>query len=566
MTLRLLTALFVLFCLGLSAQNAARITGNLQSNGNFFIADSAIGAIGTPQYDYQKFGAETWLALNYSNWGFDVGVRFDMFNNSNLLNPTGSFTDEGIGRWYIHKQVDKFDLSAGYLYDQIGSGIIFRAYEERALMIDNALVGAKLGYQINDNWKIRAFSGRVKRQFERYGAVVRGGAIEGFIKPDSTKNFTLAPGLGVVGRTYDASTIDNVVGSFIDYRKADVFGPQYNTYAATLFNTMTAGDFTWYFEGAGKTKDVIFYPAQERITSAGAKVNGQLYNRIGYTFYSSLSYAKKGLGITLEGKRTKDFSFRGTPSDVGVQGPINFLPPMAKQNTYRLTARFAPATQELGEQAVQLDMRYAFNKKLSLGLNLSEIQNLDGLSLYREITPEFTFKQKRKWQLIGGVQLLKYQIEVYQQKKDVADDSDPLAFLGGGDANYVDALTPYAEWLYRFTPRRSLRIEAQYLVTDDEFGSWVNCLAEVGLAPHWLFYVSDMYKLKHKAEAGKTPDPEKIKYDGIHYPSVGIVYTQKANRFSLAYVKQVEGINCAGGICRLEPTFHGVRLNVSSSF
>jgi hypothetical protein len=73
-----------------------------------------------------------------------------------------------------------------------------------------------------------------------------------------------------------------------------------------------------------------------------------------------------------------------------------------------------------------------------------------------------------------------------------------------------------------------------------------------------------MYKIPHH-----NPDEypvEKTKFDGLHYPSVGLVYTHKASRFSLAYVKQVEGINCAGGICRLEPTFHGVRLNVSSSF
>ena len=59
---------------------------------------------------------------------------------------------------------------------------------------------------------------------------------------------------------------------------------------------------------------------------------------------------------------------------------------------------------------------------------------------------------------------------------------------------------------------------------------------------------------------------EKIKYDGLHYPSVGVVYSIKASRFSLAYVKQVEGINCAGGICRYEPTFHGVRVQFTSNF
>ncbi|HNM27632.1 MAG TPA: DUF6029 family protein, partial [Saprospiraceae bacterium] len=158
----LLATLCCLTSFTLLAQNNARITGNLQSNGNFFVSDSTINAFGTPQYDYQKFGAESWLNLNYSNWGFDFGLRFDVFNNSNLLNPLASFNGQGIGRWYVHKTVGKFDLAGGYLYDQIGSGIIFRAYEERALMIDNALVGVKVGYKFNDNWKIKAFSGRQK--------------------------------------------------------------------------------------------------------------------------------------------------------------------------------------------------------------------------------------------------------------------------------------------------------------------------------------------------------------------------------------------------------------------
>jgi hypothetical protein len=102
------------------------------------------------------------------------------------------------------------------------------------------------------------------------------------------------------------------------------------------------------------------------------------------------------------------------------------------------------------------------------------------------------------------------------------------------------------------------------LLTDDEFGSWINAVAEFGIAPHWLFYVSDMYKIPHDNPENYPSD--KTKFDGLHYPSVGAVYTHKAHRFSLAYVKQVEGINCAGGICRYEPTFHGVQLRLNSAF
>lgn len=547
-------------CLTGIAQNTGRITGNLQANGNFFFApDSTLGTAGIPQYDNQKFGAETWLNLNYSNNGFDAGIRFDMFNNSNLLNPSGSYSDVGIGRWYARKQIDKFDIAGGYLYDQIGAGIIYRAYEERALMIDNALFGAQVGYKINENWKIKAFTGRQKQQFNRYGTILRGGSIEGFIKPDSTKNFTLAPGAGIVGRTYTAETANEIVNNISGYQPVDSTGAQYNTYAATFFNTLTAGDFTWYVEAAGKTNDVINDPLAPRtiiVQDAGGvrldTILGKLSNRMGYTFYTSLSYSKSGFGITLEAKRTKDFAFRQNPFALGIQGPINFLPPMAKQNTYRLTTRFAPATQELGEQALQLDVRYKVNKKLSVGLNISEIQFLDGTELYREITPEFTWKQKRKWQFIGGVQFLKYNIFIYQAKDD-----------------YVDAVTPFAELLYKFSPRKSVRVEAQYLATEDEFGSWVNGLVEVGLAPHWIFYASDMYKIKHKNPEQKIPPDklrDKIKYDGTHFPTVGVVYSYKSSRVSLAYVKQVEGINCAGGICRYEPAFNGVKLTVNSSF
>ena len=323
-----------LFCLGqLAAQNSgARITGNLQSNGNFFITDEKIGATGTPQYDNQKFGAETWLALNYSNWGFDMGLRFDLFNNSNLLNPTGSFTGEGIGRWYVHKEIYGFDLSGGYLYDQIGSGIIFRAYEERALMIDNALKGVKVGYTFNENWKIKAFTGRQKRQFDNYGSVIRGGALEGFIKPDTARNFSLAPGLGVVARTYDDETVNRVVNEIATYAPQDSTGAQYNTYAMTLYNTLSMGNFTWYFEGAYKTEDVLFNEFEEKVTGG----RGKLINTDGYTGYTSFTYGGNGLGITLEGKYTKDFRFRTDPFQIGVQGQINFLPPIARQNTFRL--------------------------------------------------------------------------------------------------------------------------------------------------------------------------------------------------------------------------------------
>ena len=79
---------------GLVAQEADKgsFSGGFQNSSNIFIRDSLIGAFDIPQYDFQHFGAQSWLDLGYTRSGFDLGIRFDVFNNSNLLNPNQSYT------------------------------------------------------------------------------------------------------------------------------------------------------------------------------------------------------------------------------------------------------------------------------------------------------------------------------------------------------------------------------------------------------------------------------------------------------------------------------------------
>ncbi len=540
-----LFGILFLFSVQINAQsdNQHIISGNLQVTGNFFIEDTTILANNTPQYDHQLYGAESWLNLNYSGFGFDIGVRFDAFQNSNLLNRQDSYSDQGIGRWYIRKKIQNLGISAGYLYDQIGSGIIFRAFEDRTLLIDNALAGIRLNYDLGENWTAKAFTGRQKRQFDLYSAVVKGASIDGFISPDSLaegkKFWSLAPGFGMVNRTLDDGTMGVVVGDLATYLPQDLITPKYNTYAFSLYNTLTFGDFSWYFEGAYKTDDVIINPFLERQTIIGTTVTGKIVSEPGTVIYNSLSYSRKGLGVNVEYKRTQDFTLRTDPFGLLNRGQINFLPAMSRVNTYRLTARYAPATQELGEQAFQVDLRFNPSRKLGFNVNFSNITNLDDLLLYRELYTEVFYKYKRKWTITGGVQLLNYNQDIYENKPGV-----PI----------VEAITPYVEYLYKFDRKKSLRLEFQYMNTEEDFGSWVFGLAEFSVAPHWIFTVSDMYNLDDK------------KTQPYHYPRIDVAYINNANRFGLSYIKQVEGIVCTGGICRLEPAFSGFRLNINSTF
>ncbi|MEM6965041.1 MAG: DUF6029 family protein [Bacteroidota bacterium] len=546
-----------------SQSNNGSFSGNLEANANFFQEDEAIQASGTPQYDHQLFGADTWLDLQYSNFGFDVGVRFDLFNNSNLLNPQDSYSDQGIGRWFVNKQVDKLNITAGYIYDQIGSGIVFRAFEQRPLLIDNALMGLRVTYDLTPDWQVKAFTGRQKNLFDLYESIVRGGSIEGFVIGDSS-NWTMAPGIGVVSRTIDDETMGRLVTSLSTYPDGFRTDAKYNSHAISVYNTLTMGNFTWYMEGAYKTEETFWNPLLRWTNVAGQETIGKFDFQRGNVIYTSVGYAAEGLGISFEAKRTENFTFRIDPFEIENRGAINFLPPMARVNTYRLNARYTPATQELGEQAIQLDIRYSPSRKLGFLLNFSNIALLDdpetGASaglfdsealLYREIYTEVTYKYKRKWQLIGGVQWQNYNQNIYEGKPGV---------------DILETLIPYGEFLYKFTRKKSARFELQYMWTapgisgyeNRDFGDWIFAQVEIGVAPHWIFTISDMYNIDPYKSSGEA--------EPIHYPTLGVVYTHRSNRFDLRYVKQVEGIVCAGGICRLEPAFSGVKFSVRSSF
>jgi hypothetical protein len=220
---------------------------------------------------------------------------------------------------------------------------------------------------------------------------------------------------------------------------------------------------------------------------------------------------------------------------------------MARQNTYRLTAFYSPVTQELSEQAFQVDLTYKVNKNLGLLVNSSYINNLEGDLLYREVYTEATIKAKGKWTIITGVQFQTYNIATYLTKI--------------GEAN-VKTIVPYADVLYKFSATKSIRVEAQYMSTQQDRGSWVYGLVEFGIAPHWIFILSDMYNLASDEIKEKHPELK----NNTHYFTAGVVYITGPSRFALNYVKQVDGIVCSGGVCRYEPAFSGVRLNVLTNF
>src|SRR5690348_16447004 len=69
------------------------LSGDVTINATVYDKDTAIGT-NTTQYLHEKSSAEGWFTLNYRIQGWSFMTRFDLYNNSPLLNPTEAYTHQ----------------------------------------------------------------------------------------------------------------------------------------------------------------------------------------------------------------------------------------------------------------------------------------------------------------------------------------------------------------------------------------------------------------------------------------------------------------------------------------
>jgi hypothetical protein len=521
-------------------------SGNFQSNFSVFMLDSAIGAFESPQYFTQISSSEAWLFLNYKIKGFDFAARYDLFNNSNLLNPTGSFSGHGIGFWQIKKSIDNLTLTVGSFYDQFGSGLIFRAFENRLIGIDYAVEGVHAKYQINDHFFVKAFTGNQKgSQENRFGSssqIVKGINSEHSFEVNEGRG-TVTFGASGVNRTLSGSVMSEVVAEIESYNYLDRFDPKYNVYAYNLYMNGYVGNFNFGAEYNQKSPEAI----RDQLGLLVLKPGSIFYANVGYSKNKLGKSKKGGIGVNVQYRHIDHFQLKTSPNDQLLNGILSYQPSLTRQASYRMLARYQAPAQDYGEKGLQAEVIWTINKGKTLTLNYSIIQRLDGEQLYYEYYGDYQQKFSSKLKATVGLQSIFYNQEIYE----------------GKDPSYHDVhtITPFVEATYKITRRNSIRCEAQYLMTGEDLGSFVNAIIELNLSPHYSFSFSDMVNVDPVRHAGSA-----ISDDIVHYWTIFGKYNINTTSFTLAYIKQVQGINCTGGICRIEPAFSGVRFTLTTNF
>jgi hypothetical protein len=274
-----------------------------------------------------------------------------------------------------------------------------------------------------------------------------------------------------------------------------------------------------------------------------------LSDGVGQVYFTSLSYSTKGLGINVQARKVDNYQFRTSPNYLTLNGAISYLPALTRSNSNRILARYNPIAQVNGENGIQADIIYSPNKKTSFTFNYSYVSQPNGGILFSERYADVSHKVNKNLKTTFGLQSVFYNQKVYELNPDAPN---------------VKTITPFAEVVYKLKNKRSIHLETQYLSTKADLGSFINVVVEYSIAPKWSFAVGDMYNTKPVRTPG-TPQ-QAVSADKIHYYSAFSSYTQGTTRFTLAYIKQVQGVNCTGGICRVEPAFSGVRFELSTTF
>lgn len=536
---------------------------NAQSNDGIAIHGSIQSDILVPQED-QKLGTGTYkddvLTNTYADISLDskyveAGVRFE-YNEHPLPGFEPGFKGWGVPHVYAKfKSNNGVDLTVGDFYDQFGSGLIFRTYEERSLGIDNAIRGARLNVSALKGVQFK-FLGGVQRRYWDWDTdqMLTGTDLEinldQYIKSLRDKNITWMIGGSYVYLDYDQNKDKTIFATGSNNR----LELPMSVHAFDLRSSLQTGNYNFLAEYAWRTQD----PSAD---------NGYIYRR-GNAVLVSASYSNRGISALLQAKRSEDMAFRSNRFTTDTSAFLNNMPAFAYQHTYALAALYPYATQAApGEWAFQGEFGYNFKRHTLLGgkygtklkLNVSHIRGLDKdpVEPLYGTTLRGTEGYTTGFFKMGG---LYYQdINVQMEKKMSKSFKLNLMYMNQyynktvieGKGGVIKSNIGVAEGKYQINKRYTLRGELQYLSTSEDQGDWAYGLVELSALPYLMFTVSDMWN------TGETD---------IHYYMASVTASFKAHRLMVGYGKTRAGYNCSGGVCRYVPASKGLNVSYNYTF
>ncbi len=530
----LFTPLFVF------AQSEGSLHGNVQIDAQYYAKDTAIGAV-VPK---EKLASNSFVNLIYNKGVFTGGLRYEAYLPA-LQGFDQRYSGNQIAYRFAQVKLEDLTFKLGNFYEQFGSGILLRTYEERGLGYDNAFDGASIAYRPNKSIQIKGLIGKQRKYFVKSVGTVRGLDIE-----------------------YDLTqSLDSLLGAQ-QLRLGASFVSKYQVDNNSTYNLPeNVGSYALRADLSGK-KYRLFSEFAYKMNDPSA--NNEFIFKSGNALITQFSYFQKGLGFSLDFKRVDNMSFRSEREAVLADVLINYSPSFTRQHTYNLLATLYPyATQLNGEIGGQAELNYKFKKNTALGgkygttvlLNFStyydiERRALNDLTTSRQGYESSFFNVGEHYFSDFNIQITKKLSKKVKGLLTYANlhyNKDVLE--GKSGYGIVKSHIGVIEATYKIKPKHAIRTELQGLFTEQDQGDWATLLVEYTIAPHWFFALMDQYNYGNK-------DVDKRQ----HYYVGSFGYSKDTYRFLLSYGRQRAGIFCVGGVCRNVPAANGLTLTFMSNF
>ena len=506
------------------AQENGYVTGSFESNNHLYVNDPATEF----QSADDRFGSNNYLKFDYYKGDFSAGMQMEAYMPAQIGYPA-ELQKYALSNFYLNWKDDNFQVTAGTFYDQFGSGLLFRSWEDRLLGLNNALMGARFAYSWEDKVAFKAIWGMPRLGMEFSDTQVRGADL--------------------------SVSLSNIIG--LDDILLSVEGSLLNKYSAISIAEEEAGGKSNSIGWSGRVNfDWNGFFAKGEMVDLGKKVVASDIKR-GNAQLVELGYNGRGIGVTMTGRRLEWMGQNIVSNSTSSANLISYVPAMSTQYTYMLTTLHpynpqvgdaSTAAFNSGEMGGQIDAFYNFRRGTAIG-GKRGMKVHANFSTYYAIAQEgsfqpgnllfrdFSFDVERQWTKEFKMVLL-YSLQEYNPG------------YGQYKTTWLSNIF-VADLLYKWTSELSTRLELQYLKTYEDKKDWMAALLEVNFAPHWSVWGSDMYN------HGMTKK---------HYYNVGVSYAKGRTRLALGYGRYKDGFICSGGVCRSIPQYTGANFTITTSF
>ena len=538
----------VLFsCVMTLAQEKGYVSASLESTNHFYVNDPVNDNFSItedlPQIKEGGFYASNnYLKVDYYKGRFSAGTQLEGYFPFLVGYPT-NLNKMALSNLYANWRDESYSVTVGTFYDQFGSGLLFRSWEDRTLGLNNAIVGARATYNFKNYASVKVLWG-----IPRLGTGNNDGQFFGF---GLTK-------VNVAGADLSVSLSDIFS---MDKASLSVEGSVLNKHEAVSDRYAERGYKPNTFGWSGRVNfDYDGFFAKGEYVDAGQQFLGSQSPAKGNAQLIEFGYNGSGLGVTVTGRRMEKMLQKIDTYDLHIKDKnctnniLSYKPAMTTQYTYMLTT-LNPYSPEIGDQMYpgeiggQFDAFYNFRRGTKIGgkRGLKIHANFSTYySLKDDFEPEgskrlfsdFSFDVEKQWTKKFKSVLL-YSMQDYNKTS-----AESGAYIGMSHIVVADLL-------YKFTSSFSTRLELQYLATKNDRKDWMAGLIEVNFAPHWSVFASDMFN------HGDTKR---------HYYNAGVSYAMNHLRVAAGYGRYRKGYICSGGSCMPIPAYTGANLTLTASF